>query len=604
MTVILTTMFFTHRFMAMVSIEFGGLDELADVADNYHCNINKLYGNFNEFTLAIEKVMWNIIVSMYAHYMDLWPINGTCVGHCALLMQSMLEFAFIYGCYCRHECQLKHFNPAVDDPRLSVKSLMKSDEEEIWRADMFRMFKTGMDIMGDADSALYVEPTSMVQVYDLMHARAHDIGLLPPRSRKNKEQTKDVYKQERMEVLHKILSYKDCRKVDCGIIVPTCLRTLTLVLPPSKCMRRYHNPHLQGLFAHKYPENGFGFVQPRGDIRDSIVPPDFQRLPELATEALQTLAREESTPGPSPSMSTDTEATADVHRLCMQSRMPDPDILCQTVLDIMDEVSHSHLLSPETEEYTSDEGSKVDDIDTSPLSPSRRIIIDTAQRMQPEPQGLTAAELLNPCRATGTTPQHSTAALPLKQSPTPCGLAQPLSGRQMDASHNQRAQAMRTLSPAPVDPNKRAKTPNREHMETVRRSRSKHRCHGGSARSQSQPRQNEVLIPAEYESTYRQECQKEEKQCRVDTVKWHLEKREPEKQEVLSHSCRYVSRCTREIKDTLRPMDEIVRGFKVFGDNAMIYMAPATSADLPRQCVHLGHQDVPAELHDYMAMDG
>ena len=167
MTVILTTMFFAHRFMAIVSIKFGGLDELADVADNYHCNINKLYGNFDEFTVAIEKVMRNIIVSMYAHYMDLWPINGTCVGHCALLMQLMLEFAFIYGCYCRHECQLKRFNPAVDDPRLSVKALMKSNEEEIWRADMFHMFKTGMDIMGDADSALYAEPTSMVQVYDL-----------------------------------------------------------------------------------------------------------------------------------------------------------------------------------------------------------------------------------------------------------------------------------------------------------------------------------------------------------------------------------------------------------------------------------------------------
>ena len=152
---------------------------------------------------------------------------------------------------------------------------MKSDEEEIRRADMFRMFKMGMDIMGDADRALYAEPTSMVQVYDLMHAGAHDIGLLPPRSHKNKEQTKDVYQQECMEVLRKILSYKDCCKVDCGIIVPTCLRTPMLVLPPSECMRRYHNPHLQGLFAHKYPENGFGLVQPRGDIRDSIVLPDF-----------------------------------------------------------------------------------------------------------------------------------------------------------------------------------------------------------------------------------------------------------------------------------------------------------------------------------------
>ena len=164
----------------MVVIEFDGLNELTDVADNYHCNINKLYSNFDEFTLTINKVIRNIVVSMYTHYIDRWPINSACVRHRPLLMQLMLEFAFIYGRYCHHVWQLKRFNPMVDDPRLSVKALMKDNEEEIWRADMFRMFKTGMDLMGDTNSALYVEPTSVVQVYDLMHAGAHDIGLLPP----------------------------------------------------------------------------------------------------------------------------------------------------------------------------------------------------------------------------------------------------------------------------------------------------------------------------------------------------------------------------------------------------------------------------------------
>ena len=152
---------------------------------------------------------------------------------------------------------------------------MKDDEEEIQRMDMFRMFKTGMEIMGDANSALYAEMSSMAQVYDMMYAGAHDIGLLPPRSRKTKQETGKVYRQERIELLRKILYYKDCRKVDCGIVVPTCLRTLTLVLLTSECMRRYHNPHLPGLFANKYPENGFGYVQPRGDLRDCLVLLDF-----------------------------------------------------------------------------------------------------------------------------------------------------------------------------------------------------------------------------------------------------------------------------------------------------------------------------------------
>ena len=180
-----------------------------------------------------------------------------------------------------------------------------------------------------------------------------------------------------MELLRKILSYKDCRKMDCGIVVPTCLRTPMLVLPSSECMRRYHSPHLQGLFAHKYLENGFGYVQPRGDLRDCIVPPDFRWLPVLATEALQTLSREDATPRPSANVSTDTEAATHIHRLCMQPQAHDPDVLRQVVLDIMVEAGHGHLL-PELEDYATEEGSEVDDIDILPMSPSRRVIIKAA----------------------------------------------------------------------------------------------------------------------------------------------------------------------------------------------------------------------------------
>ena len=53
---------FAHRFMAMLVIEFGSLKELADAADNYHTNINKLYRNFDEFMLAVDKVVRNIVV--------------------------------------------------------------------------------------------------------------------------------------------------------------------------------------------------------------------------------------------------------------------------------------------------------------------------------------------------------------------------------------------------------------------------------------------------------------------------------------------------------------------------------------------------------------
>ena len=231
-----------------------------------------------------------------------------------------------------------------------------------------------------------------------------------------------------------------------------------------------------------------------------------------------------------------------------------------------------------------------------------------------------AEELLNPMRAKSVQPWHHTTAPPAKQSPTTLGCMLPVSGWQMDVSRNMRVQSKQTSSPAPVDQNKHAKTPMREPDEPVRCSRSLHKHRGGHAQSQNCPKWEEVFIPAGYESTYHQ---REEKQCRSETLKQHLQKQEAQKQEVLMHSHSYISRRTHEIRSTLWPMDKAVRGFKVFGDNATIYAAYimatlewgrrrdtvpvlmewlttyigvtkslTTNVDLPRKRVHVGHPDI------------
>ena len=110
-------------------------------------------------------------------------------------------------------------------------------------------------------------------------------------------------------------------------------------------------------------------------------------------------------PHASPSMSTDTEAATHIHRLCVQPQAHDPDVLRQVLFDIMAKAGHSHLLL-ELEDYATDKGSEVDDIDTMPMSPTRRVIIEAAQKMQPEPQGPMAEELLNPMRTKSVPPRR------------------------------------------------------------------------------------------------------------------------------------------------------------------------------------------------------
>ena len=150
--------------------------------------------------------------------------------------------------------------------------------------------------------------------------------------------------------------------------------------------------------------------------------PDFRWLPALATRALQTLAREDLTPRPTLDQSTDTEATTQVNWLYMQ--LPDHDILRQAIWDVLTEGGHCHLLLPDIEDYPSDKGLEVDCIDTPPMSPSRRVIIDAVPKARIAPDGPNADDLLNPISKTPASPCYTAASLAEKSpAPAPSKLA-------------------------------------------------------------------------------------------------------------------------------------------------------------------------------------
>ena len=69
------------------------------------------------------------------------------------------------------------------------------------------------------------------------------------------------------------------RVMDSDLVVPTCLRTPTLILLAGRFVQLYYDPDAQGQYASHFPTGGQGFLQPRGDIRTSIVPRNFRILP-------------------------------------------------------------------------------------------------------------------------------------------------------------------------------------------------------------------------------------------------------------------------------------------------------------------------------------
>ena len=615
--------------MAMVSVEFGGLTELTRAVDNYRDNINTLYGNSDQFSLAPERVLRNIVVAMYAHYIDLFPISGACVGHRALLMYSMLEFAMLIGRYGRRERQInKHLDDPVDpsDPRLSVDTLICSPEENERSAQMENVYEGAMQLLGELDGVLYAEPLSMAQHYDLMVAGSHHIGYLPERSaRKTAEDVTALFLRERGELLTRIRSYVDNCTMECNIVVPTFLRMPVLILDPKECMRRYHDPTLQGAFPTHFPINGFGFVQPCNDLRRSIIPPNFHELPSRVAAAMTTLIREDIQAAdeafarchspirglpPSASCShtitasdrrqqaeeaknSDTESARRMAGLSMEEK-------CLLIRDIVSCQGNTHLTCPPATHTACSSVRGLLNREECVASPRRSLSVTdrsiaAAKRDLASPRCTHVPPDIPPLMTLHAQPAPSCSRLDTD-------VAQ-VTGRQLDArKQNRRDMSKRAPSPAAQLHPKKARTPSTEEEDETDQmvwlSREEvQKWERGRARSASRNRQRQraklasrasaaqatetkdLFIPAGYENTRREELQRDSHRNKAQASQLSAAQKATQleqslKQEVLNDPQAYIRRVTRRLRNAkMSAADACVRCLWIFESSATAYSA-------------------------------
>ena len=258
-------------------------------------------------------------------------MNGACLGHHAILMQTMLKFAMHYGRYRRRQRYLitqrrrRGLPPSTPLPTIDLAALLTDKEENLKPEQMNMSHISVMDLLGDPGNPLYAEPLSMAEHFNTMTAGARAIGELPGRTHcRDDDVTTRIYEDKAKQVRQKIFRYLDMRVMDGDLVVPTCLRMPTLILPTVHFAVMYYDPDAQGQYTSQFPTGGQGFMQPRGDIRTSIVPRNFCVLPADVREVVdQYFHREELERrvdlDEEESMSTDTEAAETVRRLQLDS---------------------------------------------------------------------------------------------------------------------------------------------------------------------------------------------------------------------------------------------------------------------------------------------
>ena len=197
-----------RSFHTISKFQFGGLARLDCAMRNYRDNLASLYRH-PDLTLTLDKVLRNVIMSAYTHYINLWPMNSACLGHHTILMQTMLKFAMHYSCYRRRQCYLvmqhrrRGLLPSMPLAAIDLATLLTDEEENLKPEQMNVLHASIMDLLGDPGNPLYAEPHSMAEHFDTITAGACAIGKLPSRTRcRDKDTTARVYEDEAKQGLH------------------------------------------------------------------------------------------------------------------------------------------------------------------------------------------------------------------------------------------------------------------------------------------------------------------------------------------------------------------------------------------------------------------
>ena len=247
-------------------------------------------------------------------------------------------------------------------------------------------------MLGDPGNPLYAEPHSVAEHYDAMLVGTRALGDLPEHTCcRDSNATARVHEDEAQQVCQQILRCLDMRVMDSDLVVPTCLRMTMLILPAGCFVQLYYDPYAQGQYASYFPTGGQGFLQPRGDIRTSIIPRNFRILPANVREVVHLYFHREGlevkeSQESDDCMSTDKEAANTVRHL--QLHCPMATVLLQ--MAVHEALALATATRPQEEEYHYDSDDSVLDLDEE--------YPGLAERVMQWPAARQSAACTPPCR--------------------------------------------------------------------------------------------------------------------------------------------------------------------------------------------------------------
>ena len=209
-------------FHHIVKAEYGGEQPLHQAALNYRINwaLDTTHPD-QQCLLLYEKALRNLIVLMFAHYVDVFECHSSQFRHRTILVWEYLRVAQGLGRYHR-------FIKRGETRDWTTRQPIAND-------DVWWNFSTTLSLLGDARDPTYAHPLVLGHYFDQVYHQGRFPGELPKRHLgQAAEITKERYDREMAEVCDRLRSFDDLNFRNCKILPPTLLVNPEIILDPAE----------------------------------------------------------------------------------------------------------------------------------------------------------------------------------------------------------------------------------------------------------------------------------------------------------------------------------------------------------------------------------
>ena len=214
-----------YSFKVLCQVEYGGTRQLHHAAKNYARNYGLSAGLHQNRRIPYERVLRNLVVLMFSHYVNHLECTGSLEGHRTLMVYECLVVAAALGRYHYWQRRVSHQDRDTHD-WTKVPVVPKDD---------FRhKYSPALTLLGNAQNPAYAHPKLLGRCFNNVYFCGRITGDLPARGRlpHSEERTKLIYDQEYEELVHRLENMLDLTlKSPSYSMVPTSLVNPDIVLP-------------------------------------------------------------------------------------------------------------------------------------------------------------------------------------------------------------------------------------------------------------------------------------------------------------------------------------------------------------------------------------